>query len=273
MKTTRDFFESPLTKGSILGACVMTTVTPGINLVASQTTGTPMPWSKPFTGARSLAGAGTINCATAFTTKHLLGGDKPEASEWKRFWTASVGGMLAGLTICPFESIAQTQLTTKTSMTQTASTMYKYYGVQGFFRGTVSMMAREGAWVPMYLEAIPILSKRFKEAGCNQLIADAAGLVVSAGLFGVISAPVNRLRIMKQDKLAKPNAPSASYPNLIRSMFQECPDLKPAERTVRFFKGAGARSVTSALAGGLFFAGNQAYAKALEWNENTDAKP
>jgi len=273
MITTYDFFAFPLIKGSILGGAVMATVTPGLNFVASQTTGTAMPWSKPFTGSASLASAGMIACATGFTVKHMLGGDTKDASEWKRLWTASVGGMISGLTTCPFEGIAQTQLSTKTSMIQTARTIHQHYGIPGFFRGAASMAVREGAWVPMYLESIPILSKRFKEAGCHRFIADAAALIVSAGLFGVMSTPVNRLRIMKQDKLAETNTPSTSYSSLLRTMIQECPDLKPAERTVRFFKGAGARSVTSALAGGLFFAGNQAYAKALEWSDNKDIKP
>jgi len=273
MKTPHDFFASPVIKGSILGASAMAAATPGINFVASQTTGTPMPRSKPFTGYRSLASAGMVGCATGLSIKHLLGGDTPDASEWKRMWTASVGGMVSGLTTCPFEAIAQTQLTTKTSMSQTARTIYQHYGVPGFFRGAVSMAAREGAWVPMYLESIPILSKRFQDAGFNEFWADGAALMVSASLFGVISAPVNRLRIMKQDKLAEPNTPFARYPSLIRAMVQECPDLKPAERTARFFRGAAARSATSALAGGFFFGGKKAYEMALEWSKNDDMKP
>jgi len=263
MKTIHDFFAFPMVKGTILGGVVTAAATPGINLVASYTIGTPMPWSKPFTGARSLATAGSVACGTGFIIRHLLGGNTHDASEWTRLWTASVGGMVSGLTTCPFESIAQTQLTTKTSLSHTAHTIYQHHGLPGFFRGAASMAVREGAWFPMYMGSMPILSQRLQDAGYEKSTAHAIAIASSAGLFGVISAPVNRLRIMKQDKLVEPNTPATSYPNLLRAMVQECPDLKPIERTARFFKGAAARSVTSAVAGGLFFYGNEMYGEAI----------
>ena len=262
-----------MTQGSILGASVLAIATPGLNAVASRTLGTPFPWSKPFTGAGSFSGAGSIACATGFIIKNMLGGNAHDASEWTRLWTASVGGMVSGLTTCPSESIAQTQLTTKTSLSQTARTIYQHYGMPGFFRGAMSMAAREGAWFPVYMGTMPIVSKRLQDAGCEKVTANITAITSSAGFFGVISAPVNRLRIMKQDKLAEPNTPRTSYGTLLRAMVQECPDLKPAERVARVFTGAGWRSVTSILAGGFLFGGNKAYDTALQWSQNADMRP
>ena len=130
MKTMQDFLEYPLVKGSILGAAVMYIATPGINCVVSQATGTPMPWSRPFTGGYSLAGAGAIVCATNFGIKALLGGDEKNVSAWTRIWTASVAGIFAGMVYCPFESIAQTQLTNKKSLINTAKTIYSQNHIQ-----------------------------------------------------------------------------------------------------------------------------------------------
>ena len=168
MKTFKDYLEYPLAKGSVLGASVMVAVTPGLNYVSSIVTGNPMPWSRPFTGCVSLAAAGTVNCATTFTIKSLLGGDAKDASDGKRFFTSFMAGMASGLTTCSLESVALNQLSTKTSMMQTARTMHHHYGFAGFFRGANGMMAREGGWASMYMAAVPILSQRFKEAGCNR---------------------------------------------------------------------------------------------------------
>ena len=264
MKTIQDYLEFPLLKGSLLGAGVMTAATPGLNIVISQTTGDAMPWSKPFTGSLSLAGSGAVGCATVYTTKHLLGGDKDNVSKWQKIWTASVGGMLSGFTICPLEAIAQTQLASGEAFFKTARNLAKYYGVTGFFRGGATMVLRETAWAATYAAFVPILSQSLQETGYQKIESDAAALVSSAGLFGALSAPVNRLRIKKQETLAKPEMLQKSYPDLLKDMLQECPTLSATQRTMRFFKGSIPRSLTSALAGGLFFKGSELYDEAVQ---------
>jgi hypothetical protein len=215
-----DSLEYPVVKGSFLGAGVMAAATPGINYVVSKATKLPMPWSKPFTGCYALAGAGAVVCATSFAIKALLVGHEKKPSEWTRFWTTSVAGVASGIVLCPFESVAQTQLTTKASLINTAKTMYQYHGGAGFFRGVGSMMVREGAWISTCFAVAPILSQRMKDAGYNDVTSGVTSSVVSAGFFGVASAPINRARIMMQDKLAEPNTPHPRYRQLIKTMFQ-----------------------------------------------------
>ena len=140
MKTIQDYLNYPWVKGSFLGAGVMFLATPGINCVVSQAMGKPMPWSRPFTGCYSLSGAGAAGNAVTFAIKALLGGEGKDVSEGKRFWTASIAGAVSGMVLCPFESAAQTQLTTKTPLTNTVSRIYNNHGVAGFFRSTCTQI-------------------------------------------------------------------------------------------------------------------------------------
>ena len=267
MNTIKDYFENEVVKGSILGSAVMFAATPGINYVVSRATNKPMLWSQPFTGGYSLAGSGAAGCATTFFIKSCLtGGAKDhELSEWQRLWTSFVAGVCSGVVLCPFESIAQTQLTTESSsLIGTAKLIHHNHGVFGFFRGTGSMMLREGSWSAMYIALAPILRQRFKEAGYNDLSANLAAVTISFGIFGVLSTPINRARIMMQANLAESDTPRNSYRQLMKIMLHNSQDANPVKRTCNFFKGAGPRSITSALAGGLFVKGTEWYDDALK---------
>ena len=129
-------------------------------------------------------------------------------------------------------------------------------------------MLRESAWSTKYIAIVPILSQHLKNAGVHPVTADVSALVVSAGVFGVASAPINRARIIMQDKLAEPQTPRLSYRQVFRRMVQDAPNASMAQRTFRFFQGGAPRSVTSALAGGLFVKGSEWYDDAVKGFKN-----
>jgi hypothetical protein len=268
MKTMQDYFENSAVKGSILGSMVMFIATPGINYVVSRATNSPMPWAQPFTGGYSLAVSGAAGCATTFCIKSFLtdGAKEHELPDWTKFWTSFVAGLVSGAVLCPFESIAQTQLSTNATITNTATLIYKYHGALGFCRGLNSMMLREGAWSAMYMALAPILKQRFKDSGYNEVAANLGATSISFGIFGVISTPINRMRIMMQENLAEANTPSKTYKQLINTMLKSSPNTTTSiQRTMGMFKGAGPRSMTSALAGGLFVKGTELYDDALKY--------
>ncbi len=264
MDVLQHYLEYPLVKGSVLGAGVMVAATPGINYVIRMSTGNPMLWSRPFTGCLSLAGAGFTGCVMGFTIKRLLVGDGINASSWERIWTSSMAGMASGLMTCPLESIAQNQLSTQSSMMKTARIMHQHYGFCGFFRGAGSMMVRDGAWAGMHMAVVPILSQRFQDGGCSRPTADGAAWVISAGLFGFLSVPINRLRTKQHDKLSEAGTEKKRYRQLVTMMIEQDATAPPLQRLVGFFKGGRVRSLNSALAGGLLLKGSELYDDAVQ---------
>ncbi|MDF1678679.1 MAG: hypothetical protein P1U32_08310 [Legionellaceae bacterium] len=264
MLTTQDFLAYPLVKGSVLGASLMVCATPGISYVNSLSANTPMPWSRPFRGCVPLANAGAVAYATSFGTKSLLGCNEETDSKWKKIWTSAVAGIMSGLTICGLEGVAQAQQVKGGSTLQAVYTVYQHFGPSGFLRGAVSMMAREGAWTTTYAALFPILSKTLQDAGWQKQEADAAAVVSSSTGFGFFSAPINRLRVMKQKPLASPEIPQKTYLELLRAMLKECETLPPAQRVGCFFRGGVPRSVTSGIVGGLFVVFNELYDEGLK---------
>lgn len=254
-----DFMQQPMVKGSVLGGGVMFWVTPGVNSFAHRANNTRMPWAQMFTGWQPLVVSGIVGTATSFTVKKYLLGNQRDSSSFHLFWTSATAGALSGVVLCPFECLAQNrQLSATRSLRNTGQSIFQHHGYAGFFRGTVAMMAREGAWVPMYLTAVPLISQRMQQAGYNRGIADAVALIVSASLFGIFSTPINRLRVMKQSNLTIAGR-SSSYRQLASTMLHEHAEKTMPRKIADCFKGAGVRSLTSGWAGGLFYYGGEAY--------------
>ncbi|MDF1758029.1 MAG: hypothetical protein P1U74_07000 [Legionellaceae bacterium] len=153
-------------------------------------------------------------------------------------------------------------------MLSTARTIYNYYGLSALFRGASFVVLREAAWATTYLAAVPILSNKFQKSGYKKIESDFMALLISAGMFGLVTAPINRARIMKQENLAKTGTANVSYKKIFGYMLHEAPNAPSAHRIMRFFKGAGARSATSVLAGGLIFKGKEMYDEAIRYSKN-----
>lgn len=253
-----DVMTHPMVKGSILGAGVMFWVTPGINTVTYRSANMRMPWSQAFTGWQPLVVSGVVGCATSFAVKSVFHDPDKEASSLNAFATSAAAGAISGVTLCPFESINVNHQGRSGSVIDTAHSMLKHHGYTGFFRGTAGMMVRESAWTMMYMTAVPTISQNLQTAGYNRATADAFALMVSACLFGFASAPINRLRIMKQQALTQPGK-TPTYLQLASTMFNEHKNSAAHVKVASFFKGAGVRSITSACAGGLFYYGSEGY--------------
>ncbi len=258
-----DCMTHPIVRGSIMGSGVMFWVTPGLNIVTSMSTNAPMPWSQPFTGWQPLVVSGVVGYATSFAVKNLLG--DPEG---KKTSISATAGAISGIAICPFECVNVNHQGRAGSTVNTARVMFKHHGYTGFFHGTTMMMARESAWFTT-LMAVPRISQNLQESGYNKAAADAFSLIVTACLFGFISTPINRLRIMKQSGMTTDGNPP-SYKQLAVNLFQEHPDKNVLEKVTRsVFKGAGARSATAAVAGTLFYYGSEQYDRIVSENRCT----
>lgn len=253
-----DFMTHPMVKGSILGAGVMFLVTPGINKVTYRSKNTHMPWSQAFSGWQPLVVSGVVGCATSFAVKSLLIDTEEKESSFRAFGTSATAGAVSGITLCPFESVNVNHQGRSGTVADTARSMLKHHGYAGFFRGTGGMMIRESAWTMMYMTAVPTISQNLQKRDYNRATADALALIVSACMFGFASAPINRLRIMKQADLTKPGT-TPSYRQLATAMFQEHKISAKHAKVAGCFKGAGVRSITSAFAGGLFYYGSEGY--------------
>jgi hypothetical protein len=247
----------PAVKGSVIGTGVMFLATPGINRVNH---GSKMLWSEAYVGWKPLVATGIVSCATSFYVKDMLGGNEKNASTFQQFWTSAVAGAISGIPLCPLEAINKNQ-TKNVSMADTIKSIYQHHGSIGFFKGTNTMMVRESAWMMMCMTTVSEISKNLCQQGYNQTTAEAFALIFSACVFGFVSAPVNHLRIMKQENLTIAGQ-KPSYSKLASTLFHGNGNRTFSQSLASCFKDAGVRSLTSAWAGGLFYYGKK------YWEEN-----
>lgn len=258
MQYVKEFFNSALVEGGVIGGVSMFAATPALNLVISQSKGTSYPLSKPFTGAASFVSSGMAGYATVFGAKYSLGGNEKSASDWVQWGSSMAGGALSGVTMCPLEVIAQAQGDTNASMLKTARVIRRNFGLGVFFRGSLMMAARESAWATTYLAVVPKLSNYLQKLGYQEKQADAVALVVSSVTFGVCSTPVNLLRILMQSGLSDP---ARTYNKVINEVLERNPNLTTPRQALGFFAGGTGRAAASLTTGVFVYGASSAYEK------------
>lgn len=249
----------PLVQGPIIGATVSASVTPGLKWGNHVLNGERMPLSKPFAGAGAIAVSAIPAYAVSFFIKQQLNsGDKARSKE-RELMTSFVSGAFSGFVCTPFDNYAQNKQLLGTSGSRgVLFQIISNHGYTGVFRGGLVTMLREGCWSMLYMSAIPIMAEFLKTQGYSKQKAESASVVSLAGAYGLFSAPLNRLRFLKQVKLTEPR-PNASYWSNAKTIFNQEPEASYPKRFAQFFKAGVPRMITTTVAGALMVKGTEYY--------------
>lgn len=279
----------PWVQGPILGASMMYSLTPLLNLTNQilnnkKITLTDIPlWTRyalhnpgmalrtVWAGGVSYALSVVPSYAATFAAKAVL--KKTPESTFKLYdlFTSFVAGASAGFLCTPFEAFSQNKqlakgepskplkaVSTSISSKEVINLMVKHHGYFSFFQGAASLMGREGCWSTVYLTAIPMVSHHLQEKGMKKNQADFVAVVAVAGMFGFLSTPLNIARFRKQDGLTRAT-PTKSYLAHAQDIWEQEPSLSRRARVGSFFKGGLPRTLTTMVAGGLMVKGTEIY--------------
>ncbi|MBA2651663.1 MAG: hypothetical protein H0U73_05295 [Tatlockia sp.] len=257
-----------LVQGPLLGAGVMTLVTPFLKWTNHVYKGEKMPRGSIFnyfSGAGAYALSAVPGYAITFAFKALLNKKPEESSQRYELFSSFAAGSLSGLVCTPFEAVAQNkQLTHSSSTKEIAQQMRAHHGYSSFFRGATSIMMREGLWSTVYMTAIPMMSVSLQKQGVEKRYAQLLAMLTVAGAYGLVSSPINQLRYRKQAGLTTPT-PNKSYPKHAKDILNQ--DLKATNiaRVGFFFKAGFPRAVTTTVAAGLMVKGTEYYNQTVDY--------
>lgn len=255
----KSFLQLPFIQGPLLGAGVMTVVTPGLNWTNHVLNGKKMQWRFAMSGSFEYASSAIPSYAVVFMLKKLLQPEHKQVSPLYEFATSFTAGALSGLASTPFEGIAQNkQLSELPTSRETRQRMISYNGYSSLFRGGVSIMLREGLWSTVYLTAIPTLARYFQSSGIKKEQAEGLALILTAGSYGFFSTPLYQLRFRKQQGLTEPSS-DKSYLHHTKEIWGQNITGTTVQRLGFFFKGALPRTVTTTVAGALLYKGHELF--------------
>lgn len=250
---------SPFVQGPVLGASVMTLVTPLLKWTNHVYKGERMSFANPMSGAVAYATSAVPGYATTFVFKSLFQKPQEETNKQYDLVTSFVAGGASGVVCTPFEALAQNkQLTDNPSSKHTAKKMFNHNGYKAFFQGGASIAMREGLWSMVYLSAIPLMEEALLERGMAKEQAKLYSVVSVAGAYGFFSAPLNQLRFRKQQGLTEV-LNQKSYLEHAKDIFNQDPKASSFHRMGSFFKASVPRAITTTVAGGLVVEGKKLY--------------
>lgn len=259
LHTWQQIAQLPFVQGPLLGASVMTAVTPFLNWTNHVMNNKSMIWRYAMSGATEYASSAVPSYATVFLIKKLLQPNPDQSSSFYDFVTSFTAGAFSGLAGTPFDAIAQNKQFAKLpSSKQTREMMLKYHGRSSLFQGGGATMLREGTWSTIYLTAIPTLASYFLEKGLKKEQAEGLAVILTAGTYGLFSTPLNQLRSKKQLGLTEP-APGKSYIQHVKDIWNQKPTASTWQRFSFYFKGAIPRTITTTVAAGLLVEGQELY--------------
>ncbi|MCL9684437.1 solute carrier family 25 protein [Legionella maioricensis] len=251
--------QLPFVQGPLLGASVMTMVTPLLNWTNHVMNDKPMVWRNAMSGSVEYASSAIPSYATVFAIKKMLQPTSNRSSPLYDFFSSFAAGAFSGLASTPFDAIAQNrQLAEIPSSKQTGQKMITLNGYSSLFQGGTATMLREGIWSTVYLTAVPILTQHFCAKGMKKEQAEGLALILTAGSYGMFSTPLNQLRSRKQKGLTEP-LEIKSYLQHVQDIWNQKPTANTLQRCAFFFKGAIPRTVTTTVAGGLLVKGQELY--------------
>ncbi|RUR17268.1 hypothetical protein ELY21_11145 [Legionella sp. km535] len=266
MQSKKDMFEQPIWKrylqlpfvqGPLLGAGVMTLVTPGLNWTNHVLNGKTMQWRFAMSGSFEYASSAIPSYAVVFVLKRLMQPESQQVSPLYEFATSFTAGAFSGLASTPFEGIAQNkQLAKLPSSRETRQKIIEHNGYRALFQGGGSIMMREGLWSTVYLTAIPTLAQYFQSKGIKKEQAEGMALVLTAGSYGFFSTPLYQLRFRKQQGLTEP-VNEKSYLQHAKAIWNQPSIGGAVQRLGFFFKGAIPRTITTTIAGALLYKGQE----------------
>ncbi|MBL7479832.1 MC/SLC25 family protein [Legionella bononiensis] len=257
LPTWKKYLQYPFIQGPLLGAGVMTLVTPGLNWTNHVLNGKTMQWRFAMSGSFEYASSAIPSYAVVFVLKKLMQPENQQVSPLYEFATSFTAGAFSGLASTPFEGIAQNkQLSKLTTSQETRHRMIMHHGYNALFQGGFSIMLREGLWSTVYLTAIPTLARYFKSTGMKKEQAEGLALVLTAGSYGFFSTPLYQLRFRKQQGLTEPVV-GKSYLQHAKDIWNQPGNGGTVQRLGFFFKGALPRTLTTTIAGALLYKGQE----------------
>ena len=257
LPTWKKYLQFPFIQGPLLGAGVMTLVTPGLNWTNHVLNGKTMQWRFAMSGSFEYASSAIPSYAVVFVLKKLMQPENQQVSPLYEFATSFTAGAFSGLASTPFEGIAQNKQLSKLPTSQeTRHRMIRHNGYNVLFQGGLSIMLREGLWSTVYLTAIPTLARYFKSTGMKKEQAEGLALVLTAGSYGFFSTPLYQLRFRKQQGLTETVA-RKSYLQHAKDIWNQPGNGGTVQRLGFFFKGALPRTLTTTIAGALLYKGQE----------------
>lgn len=249
----------PFIQGPILGAGIMALATPGLNWTNHVLNNQKMLWKNAMSGTFVYSSSSIPAYAVVFAIKNVLQSKQEESTALNEFGSSFIAGAFSGLIGTPFEAIAQNkQLTNNPSSISTRQLMIKHNGFSSLFQGAYSIMLREGLWSTVYLTAIPTLTEYFQSKGMPKQQSEALALIMTAGTYGFFSSPLYQLRFKKQQGLTEP-IEKKGYVEHAKDIWQQKPQATNAQRIGFFFKACMPRTITTTIAAGLMYKGNELY--------------
>lgn len=251
------YIQFPFVQGPLLGAGVMTMVTPGLNWTNHVLHGKKMELRFVMSGSFEYASSAIPTYAVVFMLKKLLQPDTAQASPLYEFATSFAAGAFSGLASTPFEGIAQNkQISKLPTSKETRQRMIAQNGYSSLFQGGLSIMMREGLWSTVYLTATPTLTRYFISQRMKKEQAEGAALILTAGSYGFFTTPIYQLRFRKQQGLTEQSTPK-SYLQHTKDILNQQSRASIVQRAGFFFKGAVPRTVTTTIAGALLYKGQE----------------
>jgi hypothetical protein len=257
----------PFVKGPVLGASVMTMVTPMLNYTNHYLDGKSMPWRNAMTGSKDYAVSAIPSYAMSFALYHFFKQFDTTSSIVYDSLCSFLAGAASGFVSNPFEAVAQNkQLAKLPSTTETMQKMVHHHGFSAPFKGGAVTAGREGCWSLIVLSAIREVSNHMVTMGMEKNKADLFATIVLAGLYGGVSTPVNQFRFRKQQGLTE-STPQKSYLAHAKDIWNQDPQAPKSKRVGFFFKGWHLRVATTTIAAGLIYKGNEFYDDLVKSNK------
>ena len=256
--TIKEAAQKPYIKGPLLGAGVMTAVTPLLNWTNHVTNDKKMLIRYAMGGASQYALSSAPTYGMVFMAKKILESSSNKNTPTYDFATSFLARSLSGLVYTPFSAIAQNQQFTKLPSATTIKKMFTHNGIKSFFRGASVTGVQEGTWSTIYLTAVPFLVKHLQSKGMEKKKAEGISCVAIAGTYGFLSTPLNQLRSRKQLGLTEP-APTKSYAENLGEIWRKNPTATNQQRLSSLFKGVVPRTITTTVAAGIIVKGSELY--------------
>lgn len=259
LSTWKQFALAPYVQGPILGAGMMFTITPGLNWTNQTLKGQRLQLRHAMDGCIEYSSSALPTYAVVFCIKKWLQRSKDETSVFYDTSTSFFAGATSGFASTPFESNAQNkQLSQSLSSKETLKQIIKYNGKTALLRGATTNMLREGMWSTVYMTAAPTFSHYFETQNHSKAQSEGLALILTAGLFGLFSTPLNQLRFKKQQGLTEPCI-NKSYLEHTKDIWNQNPNARTSERLGHFFKAWPQRVITTTAAGAVIVEGQKLY--------------
>ena len=166
-----------------------------------------------------------------------LRGEKRALTDFEQMYTAAGAGAISALVYSPVDLTTIQQQKMNLNPVATMSAIVKDYGLQGVFRGFVSMAVRESIYTAGYLGAAPVITAQLSQMDIfkgKEFVAGLSGACIAGTAAALLTHPVDTAKTCMQSDLS-----GATYSSARAAM----PKLMAEGGVQAFYRGGAARTL------------------------------